>query len=386
MAMYIVVAPQSLKGSLDAPGVGEAIAAGIRRVWPDADIRVVPVADGGEGTVRALVAATGGALRRAQVIGPLGEMVMAEYGILGGEQAHTAVIEMAAASGLPLVPPDKRDPRRTTTRGTGELMRAALDAGAKRLLIGIGGSATNDGGAGMAQALGARLLDDQGNELTTGGAALAHLARIDVAGFDPRLKDVEVEVACDVTNPLCGPEGASSVYGPQKGATPAMVATLDAALAHYGEVLRRDLGADVMNVPGAGAAGGLGAGLLAFAHARLVPGAQMVLKTLDFENAIKDAALVFTAEGQLDQQTAYGKAVGAVASVARRAGARVVALAGGITSDDAALAALGIDVALSICSGPMSLEESMAHTPRLLADAAARAVRLIALGRTMPQG
>jgi len=381
--MYVVVAPQSLKGSLDAPDVGEAIAAGIRRVWPDADIRVVPVADGGEGTVRSLVAATGGALRHARVMGPLGEPVDAEYGMLGGNRAGTAVIEMAAASGLPLVPPEKRNPRMTTTRGTGELMRAALDAGARQLLIGIGGSATNDGGAGMAQALGAQLLDAQGNELPAGGVALAKLARIDTSSLDPRLKDVEVQVASDVTNPLCGPEGASAVYGPQKGATPEMVSELDAALAHYGEILTRDLGADVARVPGAGAAGGLGAGLLAFAHAQLVPGAQLVLETLDFAHLLDGAALVFTAEGQLDSQTAYGKAVGAVTTAARKAGAHVVALAGSITADDAALEKLGIDAALSIVSGPMTLEASMANTARLLADAAARATRLIALGMGM---
>ncbi|HEY1389836.1 MAG TPA: glycerate kinase [Ktedonobacterales bacterium] len=381
--MYIVVAPQSLKGSLDAPYVGEAIAAGIRRVWPDAAIRVVPVADGGEGTVRALVAATGGTLHHATVTGPLGEPVDAEYGMLGSNRAGTAVIEMAAASGLPLVPPEKRDPRVATTRGTGELMRAALDAGARRLLIGIGGSATNDGGAGMAQALGARLLDAQGSELPAGGAALAHLAHIDTSGLDPRLKDIEIQVASDVTNPLCGPEGASAVYGPQKGATPEIVTELDAALAHYGELLKRDLGADVANTPGAGAAGGLGAGLLAFAHAQLVPGAQLVLETLDFAHILQGASLVFTAEGQLDSQTAYGKAVGAVATAARKAGAHVVALAGSITADDAVLEKLGIDAALSITSGPMSLQESMANTARLLSDAAARATKLIALGMGM---
>jgi len=381
--MYIVVAPQSLKGSLDAPDVGAAIAAGIRRVWPEATLHVVPVADGGEGTVQALVAATGGALRQAMVTGPLGGMVSAEYGMLGGARSGTAVIEMAAASGLPLVLPDKRDPRYTTTRGTGELMRAALDAGAQRLLIGIGGSATNDGGAGMAQALGARLLDAQGVELPVGGAALARLARIDISNLDPRLAGVEVQVASDVTNPLCGPEGASAVYGPQKGATPAMVVELDVALAHYGEALHRDLGADVANIAGAGAAGGLGAGLLAFAHAQLTPGAQLVLKTLDFENTVKGAALVFTAEGRLDSQTAYGKAVGAVATIARNAGAHVVTLAGSVAADDATLASLGIDTALPICSGPMSLEESMANAPHLLAETAARACRLIALGQDL---
>ena len=381
--MYIVVAPQSLKGSLDAQEVGQAIAEGIRRVWSNADIRVVPVADGGEGTVQALVAATGGTVMRALVTGPLVEQVVANYGMLGGDQSETAVIEMAAAAGLPLVPPGQRDPRKSTTRGVGEMMQAAMAAGAKRLLIGIGGSATNDGGAGMAQALGVQLLDDQGNELPVGGAALAHLARIDVTNLDPRLKDMEIQVASDVTNPLCGPEGATAVYGPQKGATPAMVQELDTALAHYGELLRRDVGADVMNTPGAGAAGGLGAGLLAFAHAHLVPGAHLVLKTLDFANTIKGAALVFTAEGRLDSQTAYGKAVGAVAQAAKAAGAWVVALAGSVTADDAALAKMGIDAALSICNGPISLEDSMRQAQLLLTDAAERAARLIELGQGM---
>ena len=381
--MYIVVAPQSLKGSLDAQEVGQAIAEGIRRVWSNADIRVVPVADGGERTVQALVAATGGKVMRVLVTGPLVEQVVANYGMLGGDQSETAVIEMATAAGLPLVPPGQRDPRKTTTRGVGEMMQAAMAAGAKRLLIGIGGSATNDGGAGMAQALGVQLLDDQGNELPVGGAALAHLARIDVTNLDPRLKDMEIQVASDVTNPLCGPEGATAVYGPQKGATPDMVRELDAALAHYGELLRRDVGADVMNTPGAGAAGGLGAGLLAFAHAHLVPGAQLVLKTLNFATTIKGAALVLTAEGRLDSQTAYGKAVGAVAQTAKAAGAWVVALAGSVTADDAALAKMGIVAALSICNGPMALDESMRQARPLLADAAERAARLIELGQGM---
>ena len=381
--MYIVVAPQSLKGSLDAQDVGQAIASGIRLVWPDADIRVVPVADGGEGTVQAMVAATGGREMRAMVTGPLGEQVVATYGLLGGDQHETAVIEMAAVAGLPLVPADKRDPRQTTTRGVGEIMQAAMAAGAQRLLIGIGGSATNDGGAGMAQALGVRLLDDAGNELPPGGAALARLARIDATYLDRRLADMDIQVASDVTNPLCGPEGASAVYGPQKGATPEMVKELDAALAHYGGLLQRDLGADVMNTPGAGAAGGLGAGLLAFAHAQLVPGAHLVLRTLDFTNIVKGAALVFTAEGQLDSQTAYGKAVGAVAQAAKDAGARVVALAGSITADEAALARMGVDAALSICSGPISLADSMAQAQSLLTGAATRVARLIALGQGM---
>ena len=333
--------------------------------------------------MQALVAASGGHVMRALVTGPLGEQVVANYGMLGGDQQETAVIEMAAVAGLPLVPPDQRDPRTTTTRGVGEIMQAAMAAGARRLLIGIGGSATNDGGAGMAQALGVRLLDDQGNELPAGGAALAHLARIDATRLDRRLAALDIQVASDVTNPLCGPEGASAVYGPQKGATPDMVKELDAALAHYGDLLKRDVGADVMNTPGAGGAGGLGAGLLAFAHAQLVPGAQLVLRTLDFANTLKGAALVFTAEGRLDSQTAYGKAVGAVAQAAQAAGARVVALAGSVTADDAALTSMGIDAAFSICNGPMSPQQSMERAHALLSDAAARAVRLIALGQAL---
>lgn len=383
--LRIVAAPQALKGSLDAAEVGAAIATGVREVLPAAEVVVVPVADGGEGTVRALVAATGGELRRATVTGPLGEPVEAEYGLLGaapGEEP-TAVIEMAAASGLPLVPPERRNPLVTTTYGTGELMRAALDAGARRLLIGIGGSATNDGGAGMAQALGAHLLDAASRELPPGGAALADLARIDANGLDPRLRASEVRVACDVNNPLCGPRGASAVFGPQKGATPAMVARLDAALAHYAQVVRRDLGADVAEVPGAGAAGGVGAGLMAFAHAELVPGARLVLDALHFTERVAGAALVITAEGQLDEQTAYGKAPAAVAAAARQAGAAVIALAGSVVSPPDALAALGIDAAVPLPTGPMSLDESMARAAELVRLAAARTLRLMLLGRRL---
>lgn len=402
--MKIVVAPQALKGSLDAAEVGAAIAAGGRAVFPEAQIVVVPVADGGEGTVRALVAATGGERRRTRVAGPLGEPVEAEWGILGagGERGHerpttgareapaapdanvrTAVIEMAAASGLPLVPPGRRDPRITSTRGTGELLRAALDAGCRAVILGIGGSATNDGGAGMAQALGARLLDGEGNELAPGGAALTRLARIDVSGLDARLRATDVRVACDVTNPLCGPTGASAVYGPQKGASPEMVRALDAALAHYADVLRRDLSADVRDVPGAGAAGGLGAGLLAFAGAQLVPGAALVLDALNFAETMRGADLAITAEGRLDAQTAYGKAPGAVAAAARAAGARAIVLAGAVAMDEATLAGLGFDAAVPLADGPLTLDESMARAAELMTAAATRALRLVKLGREL---
>ena len=382
--MKIVVAPQALKGSLDAPAVGNAIAAGVRAVFPDADLVVVPVADGGEGTVRALVSATGGRLVRTQVLGPLSDPVEAEFGLLGpGSAPRTAVLEMAAASGLTLLPPDRRDPRLTSTYGTGQLMRAALDAGCERLLIGIGGSATNDGGAGMAAALGARLLDERGEELPPGGAALARLDRVDASGIDARLRRVAVQVACDVSNPLTGPEGASAVYGPQKGATPAMVEALDAALAHYAVVVERDLGVEVADIPGSGAAGGLGAGLLAFAAATLLPGAQLVLEALDFQAVVRQADLVITAEGQLDAQTAYGKAVAAVAASGRAAGAAVIALAGSVTAGATELDELGIDVALPIAAGPMTLEESMERAAELLEAATARALRLVAVGERL---
>lgn len=378
----IVAAPQALKGSLDAAEVGLAIAAGVQRVQPRAEVLVVPVADGGEGTVVALVAATEGRLLIQRVKGPLGEPVDATYGLLGGEPL-TAAIEMAAASGLPLVPPERRDPRVTTTFGTGELMRAALDAGARRILVGIGGSATNDGGAGMARALGARLLDADGHDLPNGGAALARLATIDMSGFDPRLAACEVVVASDVNNPLCGPQGASAIYGPQKGATPEIVAELDAALKHYAAIVQQDLGLDVAYVPGAGAAGGLGAGLLAFARARLEPGAVLVLDALRFDERLAGAALVFTAEGRLDEQTAFGKAVGAVAGAAQRHGIPVVVLVGGLGSGYEALYARGVSAVVPIPDGPLSLDESMHRGRELVASAAERAMRLISIGAAM---
>src|SRR5437763_14973590 len=278
--MRILIAPQALKGSLSAAETAHAIATGVQAATPDATVTELPIADGGEGTVEAMVAATDGKIIRVTVTGPLGEPVDAFFGMLGGSLQGTAVIEMAAASGLPLVPPERRDPRITTTRGTGELIRHALDLGCRRLLIGIGGSATNDGGAGMVQALGAHLLDEQGQELPPGGAALAHLSRIVCDTLDPRLRDTVVQVACDVDNPLCGPNGAAAIYGPQKGATPTMVRELDDALRHYAEIIQHDLGVDVLDLPGSGAAGGLGAGLVAFLDARLLPGSRMVLDAL----------------------------------------------------------------------------------------------------------
>jgi glycerate 2-kinase len=383
--MKIIVAPQALKGSLDATEVGDAIACGVRSVFPEAEVLVIPVADGGEGTVRALVAATGGRLVETTVHGPLGDLVKAEWGVLGDTLTglRTGVIEMAAASGLPLVPVERRNPRLTSTYGTGELMLAALDSGCRNLLIGIGGSATNDGGAGMATALGVRLLDQDGTKLAAGGAELSRLASIDATGLDSRLAQTRIQVACDVTNPLFGQNGATAVYGPQKGATQAVVDELDTALRHYAQVLQEDLGVDVALVSGAGAAGGLGAGLLAFTRATLVPGARLVLEALDFAAAIEGADLVVTAEGQLDAQTANGKAVAAVAEAARRGGAQVIALAGAVTASQKELDELGIAAALPISDGPLTLEASMARAAPLLEAAAARAMRLIATGMSL---
>ena len=379
--MRILIAPQSLKGSLTAAEAGRAIAQGVRAVYPTAEIEIVPVADGGEGTVQALVDATGGKIVQKTVTGPLGEPVPAFFGLMG--DGRTAALEMAAAAGLPLVPPERRDPRITTTYGVGELILVALDYGCRHFIIGIGGSATNDGGAGMAQALGATLLTNEGTEIERGGAALATLAHISTAKMDPRLQECTVEVASDVTNLLCGPTGASAVYGPQKGATPEIVEELDKALAHYAQIIERDLGVPVRDVPGAGAAGGLGAGLMAFLHATLRPGAQIVLEAVHLEEHIRTAHLVITAEGQIDSQTAYGKSVGAVAALAKRYGLPVLALAGSLGDNYQTVYELGVDAVAVLLTGPMSLTYAMENAARLTSDAAERACRLLQVGTNM---
>jgi glycerate kinase len=376
--MRIVVAPDSFKGSLGALGVAGAMERGIRAVFPDAEVVKVPVADGGEGTVEALVEATRGSLRARHVRGPLGDVVEARWGVLG--DGRTGVVEMAAASGLTLVPRDRRDPRVTTTFGTGELVRAALEDGLSRLIVGIGGSATNDGGTGMARALGIRFLDGGGRDLPEGGAALARLARIDLSGRDLRLDGAELLVACDVDNPLTGPLGASAVYGPQKGATPEMVRELDAALEHYAGVARAATGRDVASRPGAGAAGGLGAGLLYFTPARLRPGVEIVLEATGFDALVRGADLVLTGEGRTDAQTAMGKAPVGVAAAARRHGVPVVCLSGGLGPGADDVLALGVDAVASAVPGPMALEEAMARGPELVEEAAVRACRLLKVG------
>jgi glycerate kinase len=382
--VHVVVAPDSFKGSASALRVAEAMERGVRAVFPGAAVTKVPIADGGEGTVDALVAATRGRVEERTVRGPLGEPVRARFGVLG--DGATAVVEVAAASGLPLVPPGRRDPRLTTTYGTGELVRAALDAGLRRLVVGLGGSATNDGGTGLARALGVRFLDAAGRDLPEGGAALARLERIELGGLDPRLAEASVVAACDVDNPLTGPRGASAVYGPQKGATPEAVAELDAALGRYARVAREATGRDVASTPGAGAAGGLGAGLLFFTPATLRPGVGIVLEATRFDALLAGADLVLTGEGRTDAQTAMGKAPVGVAAAARRHGVPVVCLSGSLGEGWEEVLALGIDAAESIVPGPMALEACLARGEALVEAATARACRLLAVGGRLRRG
>jgi glycerate kinase len=376
--MRIIVAPQALKGSLTATEAGRAITKGIQAIYPEAEIEIIPMADGGEGTAQVLVDATGGEFIAQTVTGPLDQPVQAFYGILG--DGKTAVIEMAACAGLPLLKPEERDPRITTTYGVGELIRAALDRDCRSFIIGIGGSATNDGGAGMAQALGAALLTAEGRPIARGGAALSTLASISMQQMDPRLRECTFEVACDVTNPLCGPQGASAVFGPQKGATLEMVYQLDQALAHYARVIEQDLGIAVKYIPGAGAAGGLGAGLSAFLHAKILSGAQIVLTAANFAARAKGADLVITAEGQIDGQTAFGKSIGILAQFAKRHNLPVLALTGNLGEGYECVYSLGVDVVMPIASGPMTLAYSMEHAGLLLCRATERSLRLLQLG------
>ncbi|WZO96862.1 glycerate kinase [Isosphaeraceae bacterium EP7] len=372
--MNVLIAPDKFKGCLSAAEVARAIARGVRNAAPDAVIDCIALADGGEGIVDALVESSAGTLHTANVSGPLGQSVEATYGLLG--DGTTAVLEMAAASGLVLVPHDLRDPLRATTRGTGELLLHAVRGGARRVILGIGGSATNDGGAGLAQALGFRLLDVRGAELGPGGGPLSDLDRI-VPPDHPPLGDAEILVACDVTNPLCGPQGASAIYGPQKGATPAMVAQLDASLEHFAAIIRRDLGVDIRDLPGAGAAGGLGAGLVAFAGGSLSPGIEIVLKTLGVSAKMERADLCLTGEGSVDHSSAYGKTVAGVGALAASLGVPAIALAGTIGPGYERLHERGIVAIFPIAPGPITLQESLARAPELLEAAAESLMRLV---------
>jgi len=379
----IIVAPDSFKGSLTALEAADAIEQGIRHVLPDAEVVKFPLADGGEGTCEAMVLASEGRFVQEKVTGPLGEPVVATYGILGDDV--TGVVEMAQAAGLGLAPPDQRNPLITTTYGVGELMKAALSAGCTRLIVGLGGSATNDGGAGMAQALGAKLTGADGRELPRGGGALLDLERIDVSGLDPRLANVSIHAATDVSNPLVGPMGASAVYGPQKGATPEMVEVLDHALGRYAEVIQQYLGIEVREIAGAGAAGGLAAGLVAFCGAEIRSGASLVLQMLRFEEYLGAADIIFTGEGRLDCQIEFGKAISGVALLAEKHQIPVVAFTGWLSIEPDGLAARGVRGVVPILPGPMSEEEAMANAGELLQAAAERTMRLLLVGRGLAQ-
>ncbi|HYE09166.1 MAG TPA: glycerate kinase [Patescibacteria group bacterium] len=372
--MKIVIAPDSFKGSLSAKDVAENIKAGIERVYKDIDIHCIPMADGGEGTVQSLVDATGGRILSARVKGPLLQEVDAFYGILG--DGKTAVIEMAAASGLPLVAEDQKNPMITTTYGTGELIKHALDMGCREIIIGIGGSATNDGGFGMAKALGVKFLDQEGKDIGHGGGSLSKLYKIDTTEMDRRIDACKITAACDVDNPLCGTRGATYIFGPQKGAKGEMLEILDKNLQHYAEIIKATLGIDIVNCPGAGAAGGLGGGLMAFMNVKLQKGVDIVIETVKLETYMKDADLVITGEGMMDYQTQYGKTPYGVAKTAKKYNIPVVALVGQIGRNADVLYEMGIDSIFSLVDGPMPLEEAIDRGADLLQDAAERIIRL----------
>ena len=376
--MKIVVAPQAFKGSLGVFQVSNAIAAGIRRVFPDAEVLITAMADGGDGTLEVLMRGTGGHTHEDTVTGPLGEPVKAFWGVLGS--TDTAVVEMANASGLALVPRDRRDPLITTTYGTGELIRHALDNGYRKFILGVGGSATCDGGAGVAQALGVRFIDESGAELPFGGGPMARLAKIDVSGIDPRATESTFQVATDVTNPLCGPEGTAAIYGPQKGATPEIIAQLDAALGNFADVVRRDFGIDQRDDQGAGAAGGLAYGMKVFFPTELRAGVEVVADAVKFVEQLDGADLVITGEGQIDGQSSYGKTIMGVASRAKGLNIPVIALAGNLAPEYRSIYEQGVTSVMSIAPGPIALDAAIHDAGPLLTEATERSLRMVAIG------
>jgi glycerate kinase len=381
MALKILVAPSGFKESLGAEEVAHYIEIGIKRVYPDAIVRKAPLVDGGEGFTKALVQATGGTLHFVTVTGPVGKKVFSHFGFLGGTEKKTAVLEMAAAAGLWLVPKSGRNPLVTTTYGVGELIKAALDAGAERILIGCGDSGTNDGGAGMAQALGVKLLDKTGAELGFGGQYLKRLAKIEMSNRDARLDEVQIDVACNWHNVLCGENGVARVFGPQKGASPETVQMLADSLDNFAEVIEKDLQIDVRTMNGGGASGGLGAGLFALIGATLHPRYEIVMQYLELDELLKDSDLVLTAEGGIDFQTPRGKIPAEVANRAKRYGLPVIALAGTVGKGAKINYDHGIDSFLSILDKPCSLSEAIENAPSLLKHAAERTMRFLMIGQ-----
>ena len=373
--MKIAIAPDSFKGVLTALKAATCIEEGLRKALKDCRVLKIPMADGGEGTVQAMVDASDGKIITLGVTDPLGRKIKAEYGMMG--DGITAVIEMAAASGLPLLSADERNPFKTTTFGTGEFILDALKKGTKKVIVGIGGSATVDGGSGMAQALGAKFLDEKGKELLGTGGNLERIKTIDISGMDKRIKDVEFLVACDVSNPLLGDNGAARVYGPQKGATPEMVETLESGLANLSQVIKKDLGKDVANEPGAGAAGGLGVGLMAFLNASLKPGIDIVIDVVNLSEKIKGCNLVITGEGRLDYQTAFGKTPAGVARVASEQGIPVIAIGGQVGENTSNIHSCGITAYFSAIRCPMSDKDIKEKAAEMLSECSEEIGRLL---------
>lgn len=381
--MRIVIAPDSYKGCLNAISVAMAMSRGVLRVYPESVIDMIPMADGGEGTVEAILSATDGVKVKVKVTDPLGRPIDATYGLI--DNGATAIIEMASASGLPLLRDEERNPLVTSTYGTGLLICDALERGVNKILLGIGGSATNDGGAGLAVALGVKLLDVQGQELQPGGEALAKLANLDMSALNPRLAKVQVEVACDVQNPLCGPEGASAVYGPQKGAKPEDIEVLDAALQNFGKRLSDITGINLLELAGGGAAGGLGAGVVGFLGAKLRPGSQIILEVANADEKIRKADLVLTGEGKTDFQTAYGKVPVGVAALAKNYKVPVLAISGSVEGPPDFLADLGVASCFSVSEGIATLEEAFSKVEEQLERAVWRILIVWKLGQEAAQ-
>ncbi|WP_160063220.1 glycerate kinase [Psychromonas sp. L1A2] len=378
--MKIVIAPDSFKESLTAKEVCIAIETGFKRVFPEATYCLIPVADGGEGTVQSLVDATQGEILNLQVTGPISESVDAFYGLLG-DGSHTAVIEMAAASGLHHVPVHLRDPKLTSSYGTGELIKAALDHGATKIIIGLGGSATNDGGIGMLSALGVSFLDKDNQNIVANGAGLQHIKSINIDGLDTRLSNCEILVACDVDNPLCGNHGASHVFGPQKGATPEDIQLLDDALKHYGDCIKQQFNIDVLNQAGAGAAGGMGAALMAFTNATLKPGIDLVLEAVQLNHYMDKTDLVITGEGRIDNQTIYGKTPMGVAKIAKQFDIPVIGIAGSLGKNHQAVYGCGIDAVFAAVPGAITLQQAFAEAHDNVANVAENIAKIFALKR-----
>jgi glycerate kinase len=379
----VLIAPSGFKEGLDAAEVAACMAEGVKTALPNAQVRQVPMADGGEGFTRALVELTGGTLHPVRVTGPVGDPVDAVFGMMGGRERKTAVIEMAAAAGLRLVPRDARDPRRTTSYGVGEMIRAALDAGAERILLGCGDSGINDGGAGMAQALGVGLLDEFENPIGRGGRELARLRRIDLGGRDPRLARVRIDAAVNWHNVLLGPRGVARVFGPQKGATPEMVEEMERGLVNYADIIRRDLGLEVGAIPGGGASGGLGAGLRALLGGHLNRRWDIIMKYIDLDGLLAKSDLVLTAEGGIDGQTPFGKVPSEVARRAKRLRLPVIAIAGTVGQGAEINLAHGIDAYTSILRRPCSLAEAIADSQALVRTATEQTLRMLGIGLAM---